>query len=99
VIPESHHSDKQKAFDGRSIAAMAVGRLMQRNAQSGELEVAERYWALSRTRIEDTPVEDGPDTHEIVGGWVTREQAILELTESNEPVPATVTNLEDRRAA
>lgn len=99
VIPESDHSDRQKAIDEGMVAALAVGRLIQRSPHTGEANVADRYWAPSRTQVESTPVEDGPDTYEIIGGWVTKDQAILELTSANEPDPATVTNLATRRAA
>ena len=100
VIPDAgKYQDQQIALEKGMIATLAAGRLMQRNVQTGELEIADRYWFDHRAHVETKKAESGPDTYEIVGGWVTRDQAILELAEANEPEPETAIRLETRQAA
>jgi len=101
TIPESDHSPKQRAIDESRIRALATTGLVIRSPQTGEARFADSYWAPSRTGIEVTVGEEGqPDRYEIVGGEVTRAQALLELNAPVETLPmADVIDMPVRRVA
>ena len=101
AIPESDHSPRQRAIDESRIRALATTGLVIRSPQTGEAHLADSYWAPSRTGIEVTVGEEGrPDRYEIVGGEVTRAQALLELNATAEAPPmAEVIDMPVRRVA
>lgn len=87
LIPPSNHSDQQRSIDDARIAALAEDRLVnhfQRISPDGKTaetvdEVADRYYALSRTIVEWYKDESGREAAKITGGWVTSQEAILEF--------------------
>lgn len=81
LIPESDHSPLQRSIDQSGIRALAGGLLVNHFPDSGETEVAGRYYAPSRTRLEAVHEEGETECWVIAGGWITREEAQLEMLE------------------
>jgi len=81
-IFKSHHSPEQKHADASMIAALIGPGIMQRDHHTGGLKKeTEMAFFPSRTRLEPVESEPGQPTYQIVGGWVTRQEAIAELSE------------------
>jgi hypothetical protein len=79
------------AVDAKMIAALIGPGIMVRDSRTGEMKLeTERIYIPSRTRLEPIEAaEQGKPTCEIAGGWVTRQEAILELSN-----PTTVVELQ-----
>lgn len=79
---ESHHSPLQRARDAQMIAALIGPGIVQHYPHTGETKLEkERAFFPSRTHLEPVKAEQGKPTYEIAGGWVTRQEAIMELAE------------------
>jgi hypothetical protein len=80
-VSKSHHTSEQVARDAKMIAALIGPGIMQHYPSTGETRLeTERAFFPSRTRLEPIEAEEGQPTLEITGGWLTRQEALLELS-------------------
>lgn len=73
-IPESDASPGQIECDYENMAALIVDRLIVKYPHTGEMKGTDTYFAPHLQRLE--AIDDhGIHEYQIVGGWVTKEQA------------------------
>jgi hypothetical protein len=81
-IPTSAWSEEQKRFDDHKVEMLAHGLLRIHDQRPGKGTTAEKYYAISRTTVAQEATEILPGcepAHELIGGFVTREEALLEF--------------------
>jgi hypothetical protein len=80
-IFRAHHSPEQRNADAKMIAALIGPGIMQHYSHTGETRLEkERAYFPSRTRLESIEAVEGGPGYAIVGGWVTRQEALAELS-------------------
>jgi hypothetical protein len=82
------------------LAALIGPGIMQLYSHTGETKLEkEKAFFPSRTHLEPIEAKQGEPTYQIAGGWVTRQEAVMELSEPAPVVIELPVSRPDERAA